>query len=94
MNVAVIEIKSILKYIIRIIITIALIIILISLCLKINISNEFLISCLDTTVSMFSYKKDIISLKNYDAKNILALELSVLNNIKTSDETKAIQENV
>jgi len=94
MNVAIIEIKGILKYIIRIIIIIALIIVLISLSSKINISNDFLVNCLDASASIFSHKKDIMDFESYDVKNILAFELRILNNIKTSDMPKAIQENI
>lgn len=91
MNVAIIEIKGVLKYIIRIIITIVLIIILISLGLKIKMSNKFLTSCLNTTVSIFSYKQDK---KKYDIKNILAAELRILNNVKKSGIPKATEENI
>jgi len=80
MNVAILDVKGILKYIIRIIIIISLIIILISLYSKIKnnikISDDLLLSFIETTTSLFSYKNNTVKLEEYDIKNILALELS------------------
>jgi len=95
MNVAVIEIKKILKHSIRIIIMIALIIILINLIFKANsFSNEFLLTCINKSSSIFSYKKDKVNFKKYDMTNILASELKVFSNIKINDIPKVIEEQI
>jgi len=89
MNVAILDVKGILKYIIRIIIIISLIIILISLYSKIKnnikISDDLLLSFIETTTSLFSYKNNTVKLEEYDIKNILALELSVLNSSQINE---------
>jgi len=97
MNVAVIDVKAIFKYIIRIIIVLLLIIILISLCFRINknteLSDESLVAFLELSSSLFSYNNDTVKLEEYNIKNILALELSMLNNTRINNDEIVIENN-
>ena len=86
MNVAVIDIKGIFKYIVRIIIVIFLVIILISFLSKlknnIKITDKFLTGCLSQESAIFSYKSDNLNFEAYDFTKILAIELSILDKTK------------
>lgn len=91
MNVSIIDIKGIFKYAIRIIIIILTIIILVALLSnfnnKIKVSNDTLITYLNKSMALFSYKKEK-TIPSYKPNNLLALELGVLKTVNPNNNSK------